>query len=182
MRVLCRYIVVEDTYGVGFHKKILNKLYSSNLISCRDFIVKRIDPGPCNHAFIRKLKGHALRKGCNKVQTLFVIDVESTYKREESDILNHFKHGNKSPIKLFNPYIVLVNPNHEKWLCIGLLGNLRRCKNNFRHIFRQSFQREYKKMYLDTMAEKVEIRNLVKDKDFSRYLSILRKMCKEKSY
>ena len=51
-----RYVFTEDTYGVDFHRIIIDHLYNNGLLSGVKPVVRRMPSKKCNLALARKVK------------------------------------------------------------------------------------------------------------------------------
>jgi len=91
-----RLIFVEDSYGIDFHRKLLEKLKTSNLINVSSNPkIFRIPTTGCNQALVRKTKARIAR--VSQWRILFVIGSEGLSIEEASRrILEHFEQGGEN--------------------------------------------------------------------------------------
>lgn len=164
-----RLLIVEDTYGVEFHRKLLEKLRASGIISSSP--TPRIERKPaekCDKALMRRVLARAVE---GPVKVLFVIDTEGEANAEESSVLRHFK-GTPQYVQV---RVTTVEPKHEVWLCIGLGGNRSSCRREPElELCRLRGVAEYRKEYLGDWADRLDVDKLLGERDFQRYLEYLR--------
>jgi hypothetical protein len=164
---MLRIVFAEDTYGKEFHKAIIEKLRKNNKLDPSVGI--RVDSRPVRKCDA-KLKRIVLSKVIEgeQVKVLFVIDSEGRPNAED-DVLMHFS---DLPDNVF-VRVVTVNPMHEAWLCIGLGGDKRVCRQDPVGALSR-LRGDYEKRYLGEWASRVDIGNLMPEQDFGEYLSALR--------
>ena len=161
---------VEDTYGKEFHMAIIRKLRETNELGPSVGI--RVDSRPvrkCDVKLRRIILGKREVIEGELVKVLFVTDSEGKPNAED-DLLSHFKNlpGN------VHIRVVTVNPMHEAWLCIGLGGNKRVCRQDPVHALIRLRGNFYEKKYLGEWACQVDINSLMPEQDFREYLSALK--------
>ncbi len=106
-----KMMIVEDTYGVDFHRELLCKLGGINM----NLEIRRLPTGKCNNALRRKVLANALSGSSMAFKVIFVIDEEGKgMNNAVNDVLMHMKEL-EDRIR-----VVVVQPRHETWLCIGL--------------------------------------------------------------
>ena len=162
-----RLILVEDTYGVRFHRKMINKILG---YSPRDLIIERVPAKECNPAIERKVKAMIMDiDDTYNAKILIVLDSEGLNPDTvKENILKHFKRTRH--IQHSNIRVVVVEPNHEAWLCIGLGYSKTSCRRYPKDtLIRNRGIKSYEKRYLDQWADKINIRNLQGEKDFTEY-------------
>ena len=161
---------VEDTYGVVFHRILLDKLAANGILpgSARRLPVRRMPSKKCNQALYRKIMGYFLRH--EDWKTLIVIDSERRTASEaaETDVVRHFKRW-RDRVR-----VAVVEPMHEAWLCIGLCEKTSRCRSDPVAKLTQCLGRFYEKRDLELLAGKVDIRRLLGEEDFRRYVDLVR--------
>jgi hypothetical protein len=164
-----RLIYVEDTYGIEFHRKLLEKLRASGIVGSSP--TPRIERKPvqkCNTAMRRKVLARAVE---GPVKVLFVIDAEGERNAEVLFVLRHLK---KLPPHV-QVRVIAVEPKHEAWLCIGLGGNRSHCHwNPELELCKLRRVVEYRKEYLGDWADSLDVNKLLGEHDFQRYLNHLR--------
>ncbi len=164
----CRYMFVEDVYGVDFHRILLEKLFSQNLLNgCRPAIY-RFPSKKCNQSLSRKVRARLL--DCSNWKIVFVLDSEYRDRDIASrDIIDHF---NKEELK--NMRLVVIHPMHEAWLCIGLGGKRNACRNNPIEEIMKITNRYYTKPELSRLVNRVNIRLLLSEQDFIEYIEVVK--------
>ena len=164
---MLRIMFVEDTYGKEFHTAIIRKLRENDELDPSVGI--RVDSRPVRKcdAKLRRIVLSEVIEG-EQVKVLFVIDSEGR-SNAEYDVLNHFR---GLPDKVL-VRVVAVNPMHETWLCIGLGGDRRVCRQDPIGALSR-LRGDYEKRYLGEWASRVDIGNLMPEQDFGEYLSALR--------
>ena len=165
---MLRIMFVEDTYGKEFHTAIIRKLRENDELDPSVGI--RVDSRPVRKcdAKLRRIVLSEVIEG-EQVKVLFVIDSEGR-SNAEYDVLNHFR---GLPDKVL-VRVVAVNPMHEAWLCIGLGGDRRVCRQDPIGALSRLRGDYYEKRYLGEWASRVDIGNLMPEQDFGEYLSALR--------
>jgi len=164
-----RLLIVEDTYGVDFHRELLEKLIANGIIDSSP--APRIARKPaekCDKALRRRVLARAVEE---PLKVLFVIDTEGEMNAEEAFVLRHFK----AMPQYVQVRVATVEPKHEAWLCIGLGGNKLSCRRD--PVFELCKLRnvtEFKKEYLGKWANRLDITKLLDESDFNRYLDYLR--------
>jgi hypothetical protein len=167
-----RIIKVEDTHGVDFHRELVEKLKERGVLSSslRNPRIERLDTGKCNPKMVRTILARMSR--IDRLKVLFLIDSEGRAGVAYNDILQHFvKHFKKKPeAKRLDVKVVVVEPKHEAWLCIGLGGDKRKCRNNPEEVISGIKNDEYKKERLSGWARDIEINYLLNESDFEEYI------------
>jgi hypothetical protein len=138
-----RIILVEDTYGVGFHKTVIEKLKEvKELDNSFNPRIERLPTGKCNPG----LRGKVISR---------------------SSSIPHNIHID----------VVLVNPRHETWLCMGLGGDRTRCRQDPEHELRKLRDvRDYRKEYLNKWAKDINVHKLLEEHDFRKYIEVLKQL------
>ncbi len=166
---MLRIVFAEDTYGKKFHMAIIRKLRENNELSPSVGI--RVDSRPvrkCDAKLRRIVLGRPEVIEGERVKVLFVIDSEGKLNAED-DVLMHFSDLPDNVLVK----VVTVIPMHEAWLCIGLGGDKRVCRQDpIGALIR--LRGGYDKRYLGEWASQVDIGNLMPEQDFGEYLSALR--------
>lgn len=110
-------IFVEDKYGPGFIRKVIDRLIEDGKIKNRRFEYQRNSPAlikKCNESKFRKVK--SVVREVDKV--LIIIDKENIYNYDEDkDIWRHLsglKSEDKSKI-----VVIATGPEIEEWICIS---------------------------------------------------------------
>jgi len=162
-------VYVEDTYGVEFHRVLLEKLAESKVLQSSNLrpVIRRMPAKKCNQALYKKIMGYLIRYQDWRV--LIVIDSEHRGAKEaaESDVLRHFRRW-RDRVK-----VAVVEPMHEAWLCIGLCGSPRRCRNDPIGELSHRLGRPYEKRYLARLAKEIDINKLRGEHDFEKYVEQL---------
>jgi len=163
-----RVVYTEDTYGVEFHGKILEKLIEKDIISGSRPHIERIPSGICNEALARKVRARLLDYAERRV--VFVIDQEDLSRDEAPQrVLGHFRDREKEDIR-----VVVVKPMHEAWLCIGLGLDRVKCRHDPVAEITRSKKRVYEKRLLGELASQVDIDRLLSEDDFKDYINALK--------
>ena len=173
-----RLILVEDTYGVGFHREIIRKLYEKKILSGPTPKIGRLPAKKCNPAIIRKTLAKTIDH--DKAKIIIVIDTERRNPQTaiKQDVIQHLENHFKNKRKPENITIntTTVDPNHEAWLCIGLGGTPEKCRQNPQQTIETIINRKYSKDMLEQKAKQVNIENLLKAKDFKKYTELLKQI------
>ncbi len=165
-----RLIFVEDSYGVDFHKKLLEKLRASNIIHLSSNPkIYRMPTTGCNQALARKVMARLL--GVSSWRILFVIDSERLSMEDASKrVLEHFKPEQRSWVR-----VAIVQPMHEAWLCLGMGGDRSKCRDDPRDELSRLLDRPYDdKSLLAEHVKYIEIAKLLAEEDFKAYLEHLK--------
>jgi len=103
-----RLLLVEDSYGVEFHKNIIDILVEGAIVGCCcKPRIERLPTGKCNQALRRKVLAKVFNQPSWKA--LIIIDSERKPVEEaERDILSHFGQEHSRHLK-----VVVVDPMHE---------------------------------------------------------------------
>jgi hypothetical protein len=117
-----RIILVEDTYGVGFHRTVIEKLKEvRELDNNFNPKVDRLPTGKCNPG----LRGKVVVKcGGEDAKVLIVVDTEGRL----DEIKNYMDKIFSNVPPSIRISTVFVDPRHETWLCMGLGGDRARCR------------------------------------------------------
>ena len=181
-----KLVLVEDTYGVEFHKTLINKLREKALLdkNMDTPLVKRLPARECNPKILRETraiiasKTRPTRREIEESKILVVIDQESQPREEARQrVLKHFKprHGNQPVPRTVR--VVVVEPRHETWLCIGLGLDPRSCtKDPETAITRKTKAKSYSKDMLARLAPHIDPGKLLGRRDFREYLEALRQL------
>ena len=165
-----RLLYVEDTYGVDFHREIVSRLVSMRLLPRGNRPeIRRLPARKCNPGLAKKILARIL--GYHEYRILIVVDKEDNTVREARRlILGHFDRRVRSFLRL-----VVVDPRHEKWLCIGLSDNIRNCRTRPEHKISLLKGFRYEKIHLSSLANQVDIERLLSNAhDFRDYVEKLR--------
>jgi len=163
-----RLIFVEDSYGIDFHKKLLDKLKTLNIIKMsRNPKIFRIPTTGCNQALARKVLARVV--GASSWNMLFVIDSERLSAEEAKNrILEHFKLEERKQVR-----VAIVQPMHEAWLCIGLGGNRSKCRDDPVYELSKLLNKQYEKPFLAKYVDNIDVKKLQAEEDFKAYLDQL---------
>lgn len=162
-----KLILVEDTYGVGFHRELLRKLgYGDARVE-----VYRLPVKECNPKLERGVKAKLLAKGVpRRFKLLIVIDTEGMPEDDaKRNVLKHFKQTPPESIR-----VVTVDPKHEAWLCVGLGLKPSKCASNPELELEHYLGKPYEKHHLSTLAPRINLGYLSKRKDFKEYVESLK--------
>ena len=175
-----RLVLVEDTYGVDFHKRLIEKLRQANLVQFSAGMprVERLPARECNPKIVRSTKAliiaryGASRETLEKAKIVVVVDQENLSPAEARErVAMHFEKDNALRGKAT---VVIVAPRHEAWLCIGLGLDPRHCRKNPEDtIVRARSLKAYEKHHLARLADQIDPRRLQGQPDFSEYLEAL---------
>jgi type I site-specific restriction-modification system R (restriction) subunit len=164
-----RIIKVEDSHGVAFHRELIKKLKERGLLgdTVHNPLVERLNTGKCNLKLVRTILTRLV--GENRLKVLFVVDSEGRADVAYNDILKHFK--KKRPgVERLDVKVVVVEPRHEAWLCIGLGGDRKKCRSNPEEVISRIKNNQYKKWKLSDWAQDVDISNFLSESDFKDYI------------
>jgi len=167
----CRLVFVEDTYGVGFHRLLLEYIGGKGGLRGMPR-VRRFPAKKCNPKIFNSIIGATI--GCRKWKVLVVIDQETHKTSEEAaekDFLSHVKrHRNRFRV-------AVVQPRHEAWLCIGLGLGREKCREDPESAIERLIDKPYEKRFLSKAGSLAGSRfdpaRLEKEKDFIRYVKAL---------
>jgi len=170
-----RFIFVEDTYGIVFHRELINKLMNKHYLDTTyKPIIRRMHAKKCNPALSRKTR--ALIYSFKHWRALFIIDSEGRNLNEAvEDVASHF-----SRYELKNIRVIVVRPRHESWLCIGLGGSRNQCRSRpeeviVRMLINRGLRiKYYEKSMLTRFAKQINIDLLLSENDFREYIEGLR--------
>ncbi len=160
-------VFAEDTYGVGFYREILRKLRESNAIPKHVRVkIMRLPSRLCNSGLEKKLLARLARQKPDKV----VIVVDSDYQSDEArrKITRHLDklRGSVS--------VVLADPRHEAWLCLGLGGSPSTCRSRPEDFLSRRVGAPFDKKMLEVLAKNVDVGRLSSiDREFARLVRIL---------
>ncbi|BES80978.1 hypothetical protein [Pyrodictium abyssi] len=165
-------VFVEDSYGVEFHRVVLDKLYRAGLLhGGRRPEVRHLPAKKCNPAVFRKMLGAVFREvRSGGAWRILVIDSEGRPPREavESDILRHVRRHRER----FR--VIAVVPRHEAWLCRGLGGDRGGCRSRPEGFLSRYAGRPYDrktKHLLAELARGMDVCRLIGEEDFVEYLA-----------
>jgi len=168
LSMVARVVYTEDTYGVEFHREIIGKLVEKGIISGLKPRVERIPSGLCNEALARKVRARLLDYAERRI--VFVIDREDLDRDEASRrVLGHFRDREREGIR-----VVVVEPMHEAWLCIGLGLDRVKCRSDPVAEITRSKSGVYEKHLLGKLASQVDIDRLLSEDDFRDYIDALK--------
>jgi len=164
-----RLLLVEDAYGVEFHRKLVDTLVERAIVSCCcKPRIERLPAGKCNQALRRKVLAKVFDE--SSWRALIVIDSErKSIEEAERDILSHFGQGHSQYLKM-----VIVDPRHEAWLCIGMGLGRGSCRSDPEREISKAINADYEKHMLGKLATRVSIGLLLGEPDFQSYLEGLR--------
>ena len=175
-----RLVLVEDTYGVDFHRRLIEKLRQANLVQFSIGVprVGRLPARECNPKIVRSVKAliaasyGASKKTLEKAKIVVVVDQENLSPVEARErVAIHFERDNALRGKA---RIVIVAPRHEAWLCIGLGLDPHHCRENPEDtIVRARGLKAYEKHYLARLADQIDPGRLQGQPDFNEYLEAL---------
>ncbi len=173
-----RLVLVEDTYGVDFHRRLIEKLRQANLVQFSTSMprVERLPARECNPKITRSVKAliaasyGASRKTLEKTKIVVVVDQENLSPAEARErVAIHFE---KDSALKGKARIVIVAPRHGAWLCIGL--DPRHCRKNPEDaIVRARSLKAYEKHHLARLADQIDPTRLRGQPDFNEYLEAL---------
>ncbi len=165
-------VLVEDYYGVIFHRELLKKLlrtlgYVRNMPR-----VDRLPAKKCNPALVDKVKAKLLGVGAESPKMVVVIDSEGKSPSiARRDVLDHFMRDDYLRGKV---RVAVVEPRHEAWLCIGLGLDPSRCRSTPEELIARARRlKSYEKHHLAKLAREVDIERLLRCSDFREYVSAL---------
>ncbi len=167
-----KLLLVEDTYGVKFHKVILRKLQGVINVNAQGLVVRRVPAKECNEAISRKVKA-ILMDEVRESKVLIVVDSEDRNPDDAVEkVITHFRNDKALGDRV---RVVTVVPRHESWLCIGLGLRASTCRNYPEDaIVRVKKLKSYRKDYLTKFAADVDIRRLINEVDFKEYVKAIR--------
>jgi type II secretory pathway component GspD/PulD (secretin) len=165
-----KLVFVEDTYGIQFHRVIMEKLKDIGVLG-NDFNpkIERLPTGKCNPG----LRSKIIARTDREAKVLIIIDTESNLNKVKSCIEEIFKEVPDN-IRIDTIY---VDPKHESWLCIGLGGDRVKCRQDPEHELRRlKSVRDYSKDYLSKWAKDVDVSRLRGETDFKDYENKLKQL------
>ncbi len=164
-----RLMLVEDVYGVEFHRQLLAKLgLSSNMPR-----IERIPAKECNPAVVRKVKAKLLGMGTLETAKVVVVLGSENQPPEhvKQRVLMHFE---KDPQLSNRVRVAVVEPRHETWLCIGLGLDPHRCRAAPEDLIARARNlRTYEKHHLAKLAKNMDTQRLASLRDFREYLEAI---------
>ena len=165
-------ILVEDYYGVVFHRELLKKILQSRGYVYNMPRVDRLPAKKCNPALVVKVKAKLLGVATRNPKIVVVIDSEGRSPSvARRDVLDHFE---RDSFLRGRVRVVTVEPRHEAWLCIGLGLDPRRCRSIPEELIaRAKGLKSYEKHLLTRLAKDVDVERLMSCSDFSEYVSSL---------
>jgi len=167
-----KLLLVEDTYGVKFHKAILEKLQEAIGVNTQGLVVRRVPAKECNEAITRKVKA-ILAPDVRGSKVVIVVDSEGMNPDHAAGrVTTHFEDD-----KLLSGRVrvVVVIPRHESWLCIGLGLRASACRNHPEDaIVRARGLKSYSKEHLGKLAKHADVRKLMGEKDFRKYVDAIK--------
>jgi hypothetical protein len=166
-----KLVFVEDTYGIQFHRIIMEKLKDIGVLG-NDFNpkIERLPTGKCNPGLRSKIIARIDREDA---KALIIIDTESNPNKVKSCIEEIFKRIPDN-IRIDTVYVDL---KHESWLCIGLGGDRVKCRQDPEHELRRLKNvRDYSKDYLSKWAKDVDVSRLQGENDFKDYENKLKQL------
>lgn len=175
-----RLVLVEDTYGVDFHRRLLEKLRQANrtLFSTGAPRVERLPARECNPKMVRSARAliaaryGASREILEKTKILIVIDQENLPATKAKErVTMHFEKDNilKGRVR-----VVIAVPRHEAWLCIGLGLSPHKCRRNpEENIARAKNLKTYDKHHLARLAAQIDPEKLQGQPDLDEYMEAL---------
>jgi hypothetical protein len=163
-----RIIKVEDKFGVDFHRELIKKLKEREVLNSglHNPLIERLDTGKCNSKLARAISSRLL--GVDRLKVLFVIDSEGNTNAAYNNILRHFE--KKPRVQRLSIRVVVVEPRHEAWLCIGLGGDREKCRSSPEEVISRIKNDLYNKRRLSDWVRDVEIDYLLNESDFSKYI------------
>ncbi len=156
-------LLAEDSYGVDFYNYIFRELKIGKSI-----IVRRLSGARCNPKIERQIKAFCIRYNVDKIA--IVVDSENErYEKVYNNLLNHIKNlKNKNSIEIF-----IINPSHEKLLCLGLGGSISICSSNPVNFIERKIKKKYKHKMLGYLVDSANINNMFNDREFKRLISFI---------
>ncbi len=137
-------------------------------------VIQRMPAKKCNHSLGRKTLAKVF--DYDKWKILFIIDSEGKGDNAIYDVIDHIRDE-----FLDNIRVVVIDPRHEKWLCIGIGGSHAKCssdpENEIMRILRGQRGlrvKSYSKDFLSRHANKININVLLREKDFREYLNAIK--------
>ena len=164
-------VLVEDYYGVKFHRELLKRLLQMLGYVHSTPHVDRLPAKKCNPVLVNKVKAKLFgARGNPKI--VVVIDSEGRSPNiARRDVLDHFERDAflRNRVK-----VVIAEPRHEAWLCIGLGLDPNRCRSIPEElIVRARRLKSYEKRHLAELARDVNIERLMRCNDFREYVSAI---------
>ena len=160
-------LFVEDTYGVDFYRVILDRLRDNGLLPSRVKVrVVRLPSRRCNPGLESKIVARLGGRHYDKV----VIVVDSDFNPEDAK-RNVARHLRKlcGIVKL-----VVVDPRHEAWLCLGLGGSPSQCRSRPEDYISRRIGRLYEKRMLGELAREIDVNKLAAiDPGFASLIRLL---------
>jgi hypothetical protein len=126
-----KIVFVEDTYGVGFRRVVIEKLREVKELDVSfNPRIERIPTGKCNSG----LRGKVIsRTGGEDAKILIVVDTEGRLD-EVMNCIDKIFRDIPPGIRISTAF---ADPRRETWLCIGLGGDKARCRQDPGHELRK---------------------------------------------
>ena len=168
-------VFMEDRYGPGFIRKVINRLISE------EYVKENIEFAKLGN-FVRMGKNPALIKKCHNVgrkvkavvkdvdRVLLVIDKEDTYNYDENrEIWRHLKDLKEEYRKKIR--VIALEPEIEEWICISLGRDFDKTGYDRARKPSKVLERtdNYEKSKLDRYVEKLDFKRLMENSNSFKY-------------
>jgi len=160
---LVSLLLVEDRYGVDFYSHVLGGIV-------KNIIIKRLMGARCNPKIERQIKALLFRYHIDKVA--IIVDSENDRLEDvENDLENHVARIRRihSSIRIF-----IVQPYHEKLLCLGLVGDYRKCSTDPISYIEYVINNKYQHKMLGTLVRKIDVRKILLDNTINDLINYLK--------
>jgi len=159
-----RLVLVEDTYGVEFHRVLHEKLGLKPRPR-----VERLPAKKCNPKIYRSIMGRLL--GLPMWRVLVVIDLEDHPSPGDAVRRDFCVHVRRRRERF---RVAVAVSRHEAWLCTGLTGRVAECSRDPERVLEAFLGRPYEKQDLARLAPRVDVGSLRARKGFQYYVKLLR--------
>ncbi len=157
-------LLVEDSYGQEFYKHVLRDKKSN-----KKMIIRRLAGARCNPKIERQIKAFCTRYKVDKI----AIVVDSEYEKYDIVYDNLMKHIKNIKNRNENIEIFIINPSHEKLLCLGLGGSSNVCSCDPISYIERKIQGKYEHKMLGQIVVKASVNLMLNDQEFKRLLSFI---------
>ncbi len=163
---MVKILLVEDSYGKEFYKHVLRSREVR-----RKIIIRRLAGARCNPKIERQIKAfHVMYK--HKINGVaIIVDSEGEeYNKVKNNLMRHIA---KVKDKIKQIEIFIIDPSHEKLLCLGLGGNNNTCSNDPVTFIERKIRDKYNHNMLGKIVVKADVNSMLNDQEFNRLISFI---------
>lgn len=157
-------LLVEDSYGYEFYRHVLGDENRA-----RRMIIRRLAGARCNPKIERQIRAFYTRYKVDKI----AIIVDSEHQEYDEVYDNLMKHIRNIRDRVENIEIFVINPSHEKLLCLGLGGTSNVCSHDPICYIGNKIQGKYEHKMLGQIVVKANVNLMLNDQEFKRLLSFI---------